>query len=58
VPVAAAGGDEVRVGDLHVVKVEADDGVVVAVEFAAERSRLDFGLPQRAIAEQELGHRR
>jgi hypothetical protein len=50
--VAAAGSDDVRVGDREVVQVVADDRVVLAVEFAAECGQLDFALSQCAVGEQ------
>ena len=57
-PVAAAGGDDVRISDRDVVQVVADDRVDVALSFPAEGGKLDLALAQRPVGEQELAHRR
>src|ERR1700754_4339253 len=55
--IAAAGRDYVRVGDRHVVQVVSDDRVAAPGEFAPERRALNLRQVQRAVGEQQLGHR-
>ena len=57
-PVAAAGGDDLRVSDRDVVQLVADDRVDVALQFPAERGKLDVALSQRPVGEQQFAHRR
>jgi hypothetical protein len=53
--VAAAGRDDVRVGDGDPVEFEPDDRVGPAAELTPERGQLHLALSQGAVGEQQLG---